>query len=97
MIRDPIETTQHKKPPRSFLRGGHFFNLGFQVDAGLLGEDVADVAGKVELHVGTGVQRGNLGSGHVHGGHNQHHVTTHGGNVQVHSDRLVWRLLSVHA
>ena len=58
--------------------------LGFQVDAGLLGEDVADVAGEVELHVGAGVQSGNLGGGHVHGGDNQHHVTAHGGDVQVH-------------
>ena len=41
---------------------------GFQVDAGLLGEHVADMAGEVEVHGSAGVQGGNLGSGHVHGG-----------------------------
>ena len=78
MIRVPIETTQHKKPPRSFLRGGHFFNLGFQVDAGLLVEDVADVAAEGELHGSTGSQGSNLSAGHVHGGDHQNHIASIG-------------------
>ena len=56
---------------------------GFQIDAGLLGEDVAYLAGEGEVNGGAAGQSSNLCAGHVHGGNNQNHVTTHGGDVQV--------------
>ena len=58
---------KRKHPPLT-RRVQRIWKLSFQVDTGLLGEDMAGVAGEGELHVGTGSQSSNFGTGHVHGG-----------------------------
>ena len=58
---------------------------GFQVDAGLLGEDMAAVAGEVVLNGVAVGQSVDLSSGHVHGGNDHDDVAAHGGDVQVDS------------
>ena len=54
-----------------------------QVDAGLLVEDVADMAGEGELNIGTAGQSSNLSAGHVHGGNDHDNIAAHGGDMQV--------------
>ena len=67
------------------IRQAFFVRLsGFQVDAGLLVEDVAHVTSEVELHGGAGGEGGDFRTGHVHGGDHQNHVTAHSGDMQVH-------------
>ena len=61
-----------------------FGKLAFQVQAGLLGEDVADMAGEVVLDAIAVCQSSNLSRGHVHGGNDHDNVAAHGGDVQVH-------------
>ena len=46
-------------------------NLSLQIDAGLLVEDMADMAGEVELDVGAAGEGRDLCGSHVHGGN--HH------------------------
>ena len=78
----PCETRLWKKA----CPGGQafwFVQLGFQVDAGLLVEDVADMACEVE---GNGVavcQSSDFCAGHVHGGNDHNNMLTQSGNVQV--------------
>ena len=43
---------------------------------------MADMAGEVVLDSVAVGQRGNLGTGHVHGRNNHNHVAAHGGHVQ---------------
>ena len=57
--------------------------LSFQVDAGLLVEDMADMACEVEGNGLAMSQSSDFCAGHVHGGNNQNNILTQCGNVQV--------------
>ncbi len=58
-------------------------NLCFQIDAGLLIEDVAAVAGEGEVDSCAHAQCGNFRTGHVHGGNDHNHILAQSGDVQV--------------
>ena len=59
------------------------YGLGFQVDAGLLAEDMANTAAKAELNLSAHGQSSDFSAGHVHGGNDDNNVLVVSVDVQV--------------
>ena len=85
--------TAQRKEAAASSRLLYCMDLSFQVDAGLLGEDVAAVAGEVILDSIAMGQSIDLGNRHVHGGNNHDNVAAHGSDMQMHRKHLCFRNL----